>query len=52
MNQHLRQNAKSSVGKDFFKLRNNANFGYDCRNNLDNCKFIPTFDKLNKITYL
>ena len=20
---------------------NNSNFGYDCRNNLDNCKFVP-----------
>ena len=25
--------------KDFFKLMNNANFGYDCRNNLNNTKF-------------
>ena len=24
---------------------NNSNFGYDCRNNLDNCKFIPIFDE-------
>ena len=40
MNQKSRQNAKNSIGKDFFKLMNNASFGYDCRNNLDNCQFI------------
>ena len=28
----------------------NSNFGYDCRNNLDNCKFAPIFDELKKIT--
>ena len=52
MNQKLRQNAKNSIEKDFFKLINNANFGYDCRNNLDNCQFIPIFDEINEITYL
>ena len=40
-NQTSRQNAKNSIKKDFFKLITNANFGYDCRNNLDNCQFIP-----------
>ena len=29
---------------------NNSNFGYDCRNNLDNCKFVPSFDELKEIT--
>ena len=47
MNQKSRQNAKNSIEKDFFKLMNNANFGYDCRNNLDNCQFIPIFDEMN-----
>ena len=37
MNQKLRQNAKNSIEKGFFKLMNNSNFGYDYRNNLDNC---------------
>ena len=37
--------------KEFFKLFNNANFGYDCRNNLDTCKFVPIFDELNEISY-
>ena len=31
---------------------NNSNFGYDCRNNLDNCQFVPIFDELQEITYL
>ena len=51
INQKSRQNAKNSVEKDFYKLMNNSNFGYDCRNNLDNCKFVPVFDELKEITY-
>ena len=47
INQKSRQNAKNSIEKDFFKLMNNANFGYDCRNNLDNCQFILIFDEMN-----
>ena len=50
MNQTSRQEAKDDVTKDFLKLMNNSNFGYDCRNNLDNCKFNPIFDELNEIT--
>ena len=30
----------------------NANFGYNCRNNLDNCQFTPIFDAVNEVTYL
>ena len=52
MNQKSRQNAKNSIEKDFFKLMNNANFRYDCRNNLDNCQFIPIFEEMNEVTYL
>ena len=33
MNQKSRQEAKNSIEKDFYKLMNNSNFGYDCRNN-------------------
>ena len=52
MNQRSRQNAKNSIEQDFYKLMNNSNFGYDCRNNLDNYQFVPIFDTLQEITYL
>ena len=52
MNQHSRQNAKNSVEKDFFKLSNNMNFGYDCRSNLDNCIFEPICEEIDKIAYI
>ena len=41
MNQKSRQLSKNNIEKDFYKLMNNSNFVYDCRNNLDNCKFVP-----------
>ena len=31
---------------------NNLNFGYDCRNNIDNCKLVPTFDEYKEITFI
>ena len=31
---------------------NNSNFGFDCRNNLDNYKFVPIFDELKEMTYI
>ena len=52
MNKKFRQKSKNDTEKDFYKLMNNSNFGYDCRNNIDNCKFVPIFDKLKEITYL
>ena len=52
MNQRLRQNGKISIEKDFYKLMNDSKLGYDCRNNLDNCQFVPIFDELQEITYL
>ena len=52
MNQKPRQESKDSVKKDFYKLMNNSNFGYDCRNNIDNCKFVPIFDEYNEITFI
>ena len=51
MNQKSRQQSKNNVEQDFYKLMNNSNFGYKCRNNLDNCKFVPIFDELKDITY-
>ena len=52
MYQKSRQKSKYSVEKDFYKLMNNSNFGYDCRNNVDNCKFIPIFDEYKEITFI
>ena len=49
MNQVSRQKAKAKIEKDFYKLMNNSNFGYDCRNNIDNCKFKPMFDDVEEI---
>ena len=52
MNQTSRQNAKNNIEKDFFNLMNNANFGFDCRNNANNSKFEPIIDEMNEITYI
>ena len=51
MNQKLRQESNNTVEKDFYKFMNNSNFGYDCRNKLDNCKFVPIFDEYQEITF-
>ena len=52
MNQKARQEAGDKVESDFCKLLNNANFGYDCRNNLDNCKFEPINDEINELNFI
>ena len=52
MNQRSRQNEKNSNNKDFYKLMNNSNFGYDCHKNLDSCQFVPIFDELKEVSYL
>ena len=31
---------------------NNANFGVDCRNNVNNSTFDPIIDEINEISYL
>ena len=51
MNQRSRQTAKSSVEKNLKIFLINSNFGYEYRNNLDNCTFILIFDELNEVTY-
>ena len=52
MNQKSRQQSKNDIEKDFYKQMNNSNFGCDCRNNSDNCKFVPIFDELKEITFI
>ena len=52
MNQKSRQNAKNAIKKDFFKLMNNANFGFDCRKNANNVTFEHIRDEINKISYI
>ena len=52
MNQKSRQESKYSIEKDFYKLMNNLNFGYDSQNNLDNCQFVPIFDEYKEVTYV
>lgn len=47
--QKSQQTAKNAIGKDFYKLLNNANFGYDCRNNLDIVNLSLFMTKLLKL---
>ena len=51
MNQFARQKAETSVKKDFYKPMNNANFGIDCRNNIDNCQFEAIYDEIGAISF-
>ena len=52
MNQKARQESKNKIESDFCKLLNNANFGYDCRNNLDNCIFEPISDEIRELSFI
>lgn len=52
MTQILPQRPKTFVGKDFYKLKNNSNFGYDCRNNINNCTFVLISEELYEFFYL
>ena len=52
MIQKSRQESKNDIEKDFYKLMNNSILGYDCHNNLDNCKFVLIFDELKEFTHI
>ena len=52
MNLKSRQQSKNIAEKDFDKLINNLNFGYNCRKNLDNSKFVPIFEEYKEITFI
>ena len=51
MNQVSRQNSQTDVEKDFYKLMNNTNFGYDCHNNAHSCYFHPVYDEIEELSY-
>ena len=52
MNQFARQNATNDIEKNFYKLMNNSNFGFDCRNNLNNFKFELLVNEIEELTYI
>ena len=52
MKQEPRQKSKTKAEKDFYKLLNNVNFGYDCRSNIDNWFFSPMFNETEEISYV
>ena len=43
---------KMQLKKTFFKLMNNANFGFYYRNNGNNVTFEAIIDEINKISYI
>ena len=52
MNQYSRQNATNDIEKIFYKLMNNSNFGFDCRDNFNNLKFEPLIDEIEELSFV
>ena len=52
MNQDARKMAETKVEKDFYKLLNNSNFGYDCRNNMGNCNIELLYDGAEEVKFI
>ena len=49
-NQIARQNAKTPMEKNVYKLMDSSKFSYDCRNNFENCYFTPVVDEIEEMT--
>ena len=45
MNQKARQKATFPAERDSYKFLNNANFGINCRNNIENCKLKQIYNE-------
>ena len=52
MNQDARKAAETKVEKDFYKLLNNSNFGYDCRKNTDNSNLELLYDGAEEVKFI
>ena len=52
INQKSGRNAKNAIKKDFFKLMNSDNFGFDCKNNFNNVTLEPIIDEISEIFYI
>ena len=52
MNQYSSQKAKNDIEKNSYKLMNNSNFGFDCRNNANNLKFEPLINEIEELSYI
>ena len=52
MKQDARKAPDTKVEKDFYKLLNNSNFGYDCRQNIDNCNLELLYDGVEEVKYI
>ena len=50
-NQNARKGASSEVDKNFYKLMNNSNFGFDCQNNMDKCALKLLYDGVDEVKY-
>ena len=48
----MKKEAETDMEKDFYKLLNNSNFGYDCCSNWDNYSFQVTSCQIEVLTYV
>ena len=52
MNQDARKVAETKVEKNFYKLLNNSNFGYDCCKNTDNCNLELLYNGVEEVKFI